>query len=110
LVVEPLRGALFENFIINEYQKSIFNQGKNIDLYFWRNNIGNEIDLIVEDGNNVSYIEIKSSQTFNHSFLKGINYLESISKNIKIKKVVIYGGDIKQLRSDVSVLPWTEIK
>jgi hypothetical protein len=54
-----LKGALFENLIINEYHKMYTNKGQKPNLHFWREISGTEIDLIVDQ----QPIEIKSSET-----------------------------------------------
>jgi len=87
-----LRGGLFENWVITEYIKSIYNKVEEPQVYFWRNNIGNEIDLIVEDGAKVRAIEIKSGATFRTDFFKGISYWKKIS-GINENNALVYGGD-----------------
>ena len=58
------RGSLFENFVINELQKSILNQAKTPNLYFFRNKHRKEIDCIIELPNTIIPLEIKSGKTF----------------------------------------------
>ena len=70
----PLRGALFENFIITEILKGRYNQGKVSNIYFFRDHVGNEVDIVLDYGDKVTSIEIKSAQTVNSSFYKGLNY------------------------------------
>ena len=42
----PLRGNLFETFIVSELIKSRFNRGERPAFSFWRDSNGNEVDLI----------------------------------------------------------------
>ncbi|MCF7921031.1 MAG: ATP-binding protein [Candidatus Cloacimonetes bacterium] len=70
----PLRGQLFENFVVMEFLKSNYNAGKRSNLYFFRDNSGNEVDLIYEMGDETVPIEIKSAQTVNNSFFKGLDF------------------------------------
>lgn len=53
------KGALFENFIISELYKKYNYRGKTFQFYFWRSFDQQEIDLIVEEGNEISVFEIK---------------------------------------------------
>ena len=46
----PLRGNIFETFIISELIKSRLNRGERPAFSFWRDSNGNEVDLIVEQG------------------------------------------------------------
>ncbi len=43
--------------------------------YFWRDNVGNEIDLLIEDGSRRLPVEIKSGQTITNEFFKGMSPL-----------------------------------
>lgn len=45
LALHPMRGALFETWVLNEFRKFRLNCGLPADLYFWRDNNGLEADL-----------------------------------------------------------------
>jgi predicted AAA+ superfamily ATPase len=90
---DPLRGNLFENLIVVETLKSKLNQGKDPRIFFYRDSHGNEVDLIIQNGNELIPIEIKSSQTWHSSFLKGINYFKSLLGDRVLTGTVVYGGD-----------------
>ncbi len=94
LVHHPLKGQLFENFIISEFLKNQFNQVKDNNLYFFRDHKGNEVDLIMDYGIEVDAIEIKLAKTFHDSFTKGLIYYQRLNNNIK-NSMVIYGGKAK---------------
>ena len=63
LALHPMRGALFENFIVGEFLKARYHAGQPADLYFWRDNNGLEADLLFEDGDRLQTVEIKSGAT-----------------------------------------------
>ncbi|WP_099291489.1 ATP-binding protein [Butyricimonas sp. Marseille-P3923] len=92
LKTHPLRGALFENMVINEAMKNRFNQGKPANLYFYRDNAQKEVDLLHKKANNFYAYEIKSSKTFHPDFMKGINHLKGIFKDRILKYAIIYDG------------------
>jgi predicted AAA+ superfamily ATPase len=50
MLAHPLKGALFETMVVNEFLKARRNAGRRDQLYFWRDNIGTEVDLILEQG------------------------------------------------------------
>ncbi len=109
LVTHPLRGNLFENMVITEFLKYRYNQGKSSNLYFWRNNMGNEVDLIYDSNEQMVPIEIKSGQTVTSDYLKGINYWHKLSGNIG--GIVVYDGkNIQQRSNDISIVPLLEIE
>ena len=99
LRTHPLKGELFETFVVIEFLKKRYNQGKRSNLYYFRDNTGNEIDLIFETGLGPIPIEIKSAQTVNSDFFKGLNYFRKLDKNIDTS-ILIMGNDIKQKRNE----------
>lgn len=108
LSLHPYRGQMFENMVILEFLKKRFNKGKSNNLYFWRDNVGNEVDLIVADGSTITPVEIKSGQTITNEYFKGIQYWNKISKTEG--GYVIYGGNTEQKRGGgITVLPYNQI-
>ncbi|NJN35314.1 MAG: DUF4143 domain-containing protein [Saprospiraceae bacterium] len=53
------KGNLFENFFINEMRKKNFYNRTNYNLYFWRTQQKQEVDLILEKNNTLYAFEIK---------------------------------------------------
>lgn len=92
LITHYLRGGLFENWVIAELIKTYFNKAETPSIYFWRDNIGNEIDLLVENGRHVETYEIKSGATYNVKFFRGLKYWSKITE-AENKGTVVYGGD-----------------
>ena len=91
---DPLRGMLYENMLVMEVLKTLMNQGKKPQLYFYRDAKGNEVDLLIQTARNeFSAIEIKSSATFQLEFVKGIdNLTKTVGESIKINSKVWYNG------------------
>lgn len=98
LLTHPARGALFENFIINELIKNRFNAGKRSNLYFWRDRSGHEIDVLIDEGTRLIPVEIKSGQTITQDYFKGFRFWEKLTG--KSGGIVFFGGDTPQERSD----------
>lgn len=88
-----MRGALFENLVINQFIKDAYNQGQNPDLTFWRDSQGNEIDLIQTVATEMTGYEIKSGQTMNSEFFKGLDKWGKLSSTPTDRLNVIYAGD-----------------
>ncbi len=103
------KGSLFENLVISDIKKSFFNKGISQNIYFWRNNIGNEIDCIIQKTTGLNIFEIKSSKTINNDFLKGLKYFEKISGEKNLKQYLIYGGTQNLKFKDINILSWKEI-
>lgn len=108
LTHHPVRGALFENFIITELLKNRWNKGLPGNLYFWRDNTGHEIDIISDDGDMLYPVEIKSGKTITSDYFKGLDYWQKISG--QGGGSVIYGGDQSQKRSGgPDIFSWKNI-
>ena len=90
---DPLIGQIFENLVVIECLKSRYNQGLNHNLFFYRSDKGQEVDLIYKKGRQLIPIEIKSAMTFSSEFLKGINYFYKIS-NSDNRGYVVYSGKL----------------
>lgn len=104
----PLRGALFENHVINEVLKHDLNRNRAAQLYFFRDSNGNEVDLLYGRGPNLVPIEIKSGQTISSDWFKGIDHFARHFP--AIGGAVIYAGEASQHRSDGrAVLPADEL-
>ena len=96
LVRDPLRGGLYENFIILEFLKTYYNRGMYPHLYFYRDSNGNEVDLLLAKGAMLVPIEIKSAATFNDSFLQGIERFKELVGRDRCKGgAVLYNGDLQ---------------
>ena len=88
------RGALFEGYIITDIAKAYMIQGKQPPLYFWNNNKGFEVDLIVEKGSHLHAVEIKSSATFSTDFLRQLDKWRTLGPETQNSPCsLIYSGD-----------------
>lgn len=109
LVMHAMRGAIFENFIISELLKYQYAKGESSNLYTWRDNNGLEVDVIIDQGNTLIPIEVKSGQTMNKDFFKHLNKWKSLAGNDAQQAFLIYGGDQDQDRNDAMVLSWRHL-
>ena len=107
--IHSARGALFENLVISELLKRRYNQGLSANLYFWRNNTGEEVDVVVEQGDKLLPIEIKSGQTYNSDFLSGLNKWARYAGDAALPGQLVYGGDMSMTRNAVAVHGWKEM-
>jgi predicted AAA+ superfamily ATPase len=101
---DPLRGNLFENLVVNELMKARFNRGLDPRLYFYQVTGRNEVDLIYQRGHALVPIEIKSSRTYNPSFISGINSFKKIASDRCVGPHLIYSGDEEMKIGDVQLL------
>lgn len=109
LAIHPMRGPLFESWVIAELLKGRFNRGRVSNLFFWRDNSGNEIDVLAETGGTLEPVEIKSGQTMTSDFFSGLKRWKTIAEGASGGGFLVYGGEQRQNRAGVEVLPWREI-
>ncbi|MDO9529220.1 MAG: ATP-binding protein [Syntrophales bacterium] len=109
LSIHPMRGSLFECLVIGELLKDRFNRGLPSNIFFWRDNLGTEIDVLIEEGNTLMPVEIKSGQTITRDYFTGLRKWRKITGSSEDPQYLVYGGDENQVRSGVNVLSWRSI-
>ncbi|MDK9718064.1 MAG: ATP-binding protein [Trichlorobacter sp.] len=109
MVNHPLRGSLFETFIISELLKSRFNRGERSNLYFWRDSNGNEVDLIVEQGASLMPIEIKSGKTLVRDSFAGLEKWCKLAAQNVVNPTLIYGGTDLYSHNGLRVMGWEHV-
>lgn len=109
----PLRGALFETLVVNEFLKNRCNAGIRDPLYFWRGNVGTEVDLILERGNEIAAVEIKSGINVAGDSFANLHrwrrYAAERGNFSAIYSGLVYGGADGFMREGVDVLPWSNL-
>lgn len=106
ITIHPLKGAIFETFVVSELFKAFTNRGERPPLYFWRDRTGHEVDIIIDAGSMLIPVEIKSGETVTASFFDGLKYFISLGAPAATTGVVVHGGDSMYLRNGVTVRPW----
>lgn len=105
---DPLRGFLVENLVILELMKTRLNKGLEPQLYYYRDNHQNEVDVIFKQANNLIPIEIKSSQTYSPDLLKGLNFYQEFVGERADNGFLIYAGEHQQKVGKVRVINFKE--
>jgi len=103
------RGALFETLVVNEFLKLRLNAGQPSNLFFWRDSKGLEIDLLIERGDDLFPVEIKSGQTIAPDFLEGLQRWLALSGDSGHRACLVYGGDREFEKNNVGILPWSKL-
>ncbi len=102
----PLRGALFETFILSELLKSRMNKGERPSLFFWRDSNGNEVDVIEEQGGKLRPIEIKSGKTLSIESTAGLKKWLKLAQEKGTSPTLIYGGDDSYQSGNIQIAGW----
>ena len=107
----PLRGAIFETWVVSEIAKQRMNRGEAGGLTFYRDRDGAEVDLVIEDPSEITLVEAKSSETASSSLLSGARrvrrHLAGQSRDCRV--LVAYGGARSQRRTDGTLVPWSKL-
>ena len=111
LLTHPLRGAIFETWVISEIVKHRLNRGETRGLYFYRNRDGAEVDLVVEHPSRLTLVEAKSSQTPASSLFGGALRVQRhlAAASLPSDIAVAYGGGEAQNRTAGRLIPWNVV-
>jgi predicted AAA+ superfamily ATPase len=100
----PLRGAIFETFILGELFKVFHHHGARPPLYFWRDSNGREVDVVLDMGNRLIPIEIKAGETVAKDFFRGLDYFGSLSG--RQGGILVHAGSENYRRGAHQVRAW----
>ena len=104
-----LKGGLTENLIITDFNKEYYNSGREPHTYFWRDNHGHELDCLLEKGEELYPIEIKSGYTVAQNYFSGLKYWNGLTNNNPENGYVVYSGDESQKRTFGNVISWKHV-
>ncbi len=105
-----LKGALFENLIINEFIKRNFHRGENYQPYFWQDSHGKEIDCLLIAGEKITPVEIKSSKTMSTSYFDNLKSWRPLVSLPQGQCYVVYGGDESMQTSAGTFVSWRQLE
>lgn len=108
LASHSVKGNLFENMMIAEYIKRMYHSGSLQDLWFWRDSSGKEIDLYIDNGQEISIVEMKAGKTIMPDMFETLIWFEKLSRKNNLQKLLVYGGNENQKRSYGEVVSWLD--
>jgi len=109
----PLRGALFESWVVSEIYKWRLHRALPARMFHYRETRGIEVDLIVEAGERLVAVEAKSAATIAGGFLKALHRfcgeIDERQPHLICEPRLVYGGDTAQQRSTAAIIPWSRL-
>ena len=106
-LVNTQKGVLFEHAVMLEIIRRVRALNKNYKICYWRTSAGAEVDCVVDLGNSVIPIEIKSSSFVAQSEIRGLkNFLSDYKKIAKHGFVVTMGEKKEVLADNITAIPW----
>lgn len=106
LAINRLKGNIFENFVIANFQKFNENRYQHLHYYFWQDHNGLEIDLLLKTANGFDIYEVNSTQTLSGALFKNLQHFTELVEPHTVRSYLVYGGDQALVRSNVQVVPW----
>jgi len=104
LRLHPLRGAVFETFVISELRKLFLHRGRRPSLFFWRDSAGREVDVLLDFGVRRVPVEVKAGETVARDAFRGLDHYLSLSGDDT--GVLIYGGSESHPRGRHILRSW----
>ena len=111
LSLHPLRGALFESWVVSEVFKARLNQGLGPDGFHFRETRGLEVDLLVRGRRGWLLVEAKSAQTLDGEFFKHLQALrEQLGRDSVAGMRLVFGGESSVQRSGTEAVAWHSLQ
>lgn len=105
LVNHPLRGAIFENLVYTEMLKEQTNKGIDLQIWFWRDNHGTEIDFLLDMDSMLIAIEVKSGMNFHDNYLRDLKQYRKYNPDVD-RMYLLYDGKIERMKDDIQIMNW----
>lgn len=104
----PMAGAIFENWCISEIKKNKCNSGEIGGLFYFRDHLGNEIDLIIDKETGPLAVEIKSASKPDIKLIQGLKYWKKYQPSAN--SILLYQGkNISFGENNIQFLNWEEL-
>jgi len=110
LALDKMRGAIFENMVVMECLKHRFNQGKEGNIFFYRDSNRQEVDILVKENGQLTAIEVKSSMTYQPDFAKTLKQLPHWTGTPIARRAVVYGGDFENTAGEIELLRYDHVE
>lgn len=120
LAISSLRGPLFETWAVGEVLKVNHHLRLDARLFFWRDKIGSEVDLLIERGQQLQTVEFKAGQTVAGDWFAALRKYEALRSAgasqpgpaaqvaPQPRPVLVYGGSDSQTRDVADIYPWQQ--
>ena len=102
----PLRGAIFESFVVGELVKAFAATRRDPPLFFWRDATGHEVDVLMDAGDRLIPVEVKSGRTVSPDAVATLEWWTSLPGNPNRGGALVHGGDASYSLKGFRVAPW----
>lgn len=113
LVQHPLRGPVFETWVVSELLKLCHHRGEVPEAFFYRDQSGLEVDLLLRRPDHWLVVEVKSGTTVASDWVSALRRFGERAggalDGLPLRPVLVYGGEEATRRGEVRVVPWHDV-
>ena len=114
LHTHPLRGAVFESWVVSEVRKELIARNVQHQALYFRDQKGHEVDMLVELGARALGIECRAGATFPSDAFAELEFFAAAARRDpllgELVPAVVYGGNDSHRRSDGAAVAWSGIE
>lgn len=100
-----MSGAIFETYVVSEIIKSYLHNGKQIQIYFYRDKEKKEIDVLIEENGKLYPVEIKKNANPTIKDVKNFSVLDSTSMPKGQGAIICFSNNYLPLTNDITIIP-----
>lgn len=100
-----INGAILENYVVLEIQKSYMNYGKECLIHYYRDKDNNEIDLCMESDGLIHPIEIKKANNPSSSIVSPFDVLKKTTVSVGNGAILCLKETISAINKDNLIIP-----
>jgi predicted AAA+ superfamily ATPase len=101
----PMNGPLMETAVVGEVLRTYWHRGAEPQAYFWRTSTGVEVDLLVDTGDELIPVEIKSTATPTPGMARSLTAFRTDLKGRVGKGFLVHSGE-ETLPVGRDILAW----
>ena len=111
----PFLGPLFEGFVASEIVKQQLNAGRRKEIYYFRDQQGLEVDLVVPTGDRaLTLVEAKASRTVTPGMAESLVRLRAATTRDDVTSILVHRGTtpdgaLTAIRPGVQAMPLQEL-
>ena len=100
-----MSGNMFETYVVSEIIKSYWHNGKQPDIYYYRDKDKREIDVLLHENGTLYPIEIKKKSNPDKGDIKAFSVIETLKQKRGTGAVVCMAPTHLPLTGDVNIIP-----
>lgn len=104
-----MSGAFFETFVIMEILKSYYHNGEHPSFYYYRDNTGVEIDLLISSNGALYPIEIKKTSNPSKDMIKNFRILEKTNQKLGYGCLICLTDKVRPLAENANAVSLWDI-